>query len=154
MSLFFNRLFGSGESLQQYGVLCFRGAGPRCEIATVTSRGSGRIVIPKGWPEAGLEPHEAAAREAEEEAGLVGRISDRAIGTYSYTKRLHLFASIECRVTVFAMRVTGELGRWAEMQERQRFWMSPEEVAGAVDEKGLAEIVRRFARRLETSDIA
>ena len=29
-------------------------------------------MIPKGWPVPGLEPHESAAREAFEEAGLVG----------------------------------------------------------------------------------
>ena len=38
-------------------------------------------------------PHAAAAREAREEAGVVGKISQRSIGWFSYEKRVpHLIA--------------------------------------------------------------
>jgi 8-oxo-dGTP pyrophosphatase MutT (NUDIX family) len=40
------------------------------EIMLITSRDTGRWLIPKGWPAPGIEPAEAAAREAYEEGGL------------------------------------------------------------------------------------
>ena len=46
----------------------------------ITSRGSGRWIIPKGNPIRGLPPHKVAAREALEEAGLVGHIRRGCIG--------------------------------------------------------------------------
>lgn len=146
MPKIFSRLFVSRHTVQQYGALCYRTGQSGREIALVTSRGTGRFIIPKGWPEPGLEPFEAAAREAEEEAGLLGEIAREEIGSYGYVKRLHVLASIECRVGVFPMQVTGELGSWTESRERQRVWMTPREAAAAVAEKDLATIIRAFAR--------
>lgn len=55
---------------QQYGALCFRfGEDGAVEILLITSRDSGRWIIPKGWPMKKKEPHEAAAVEAWQEAG-------------------------------------------------------------------------------------
>ena len=51
----------------------------------VTSRETRRWIIPKGWPIAGAKPHASAAREALEEAGVVGRADAKAIGAYRYT---------------------------------------------------------------------
>lgn len=146
MPRIFSRLFVSRQTLRQYGALCYRAIGANCEIALVTSRGTGRFVIPKGWPEPGLEPYEAAAREAEEEAGLVGEICRRSVGSYDYSKRLHLLASLTCRVDVFPMRVTVERERWSEDKERKRTWFAPEDAANAVREWQLGEIIRTFAR--------
>jgi 8-oxo-dGTP pyrophosphatase MutT (NUDIX family) len=53
----------------------------------ITSRGSGRWIIPKGNPIRGLPPHEVAAREALEEAGLVGHIRRGCIGTFRFDRR-------------------------------------------------------------------
>lgn len=140
----FNRLFVSGQTLQQYGALCYRKHKSELEIALVTSRGTGRFIIPKGWPEKGLQAFEAAAREAEEEAGLIGEIGHDSIGSYGYLKRLHLFASITCRVTVFPMRVTKQLASWDEVVERQRVWMAPQQAAASVAEPELAQIIIAF----------
>src|SRR3712207_8177674 len=58
---------------QQFGALPFRwSSGGSLKVMLVTTRGRKRWMIPKGWPIPGLEPHESAAREAFEEAGLVG----------------------------------------------------------------------------------
>ena len=46
-------------------------------ILLITSRGTRRWVIPKGWPMRGLKPQEAAAVEAAEEAGIVGEVEDQ-----------------------------------------------------------------------------
>jgi 8-oxo-dGTP pyrophosphatase MutT (NUDIX family) len=67
----------------------------------VTSRDTGRWVIPKGWPIAGEAPHASAAREALEEAGVVGEAGKDSIGTFTYAKRLSNGAIVICEVQVF-----------------------------------------------------
>src|SRR4051794_36295869 len=57
------------------------------KVLLVTSRGTRRWVIPKGWPIRKLSPAETAAREALEEAGIKGRMLHRdPIGKYRYRK--------------------------------------------------------------------
>ena len=58
------------------------------EVMLVTSRGSRRWIIPKGWPKRGILPHDMAAKEAFEEAGVIGKVSERSIGSYPYDKVL------------------------------------------------------------------
>src|SRR6476620_6477998 len=73
----------------QYAALPYRRrAHSLVEILLVTSRDSGRWVIPKGWPIPGLAAHNSAAREAMEEGGVLGQVGDHAIGIYHYNKRL------------------------------------------------------------------
>ena len=64
----------------QYGALCWRMHRGKVEVLLITSRDTGRWVIPKGWPIAGLAPAETAAREAWEEAGVEGDIADDGLG--------------------------------------------------------------------------
>ncbi|NNK77229.1 MAG: hypothetical protein HKP40_00820, partial [Litoreibacter sp.] len=54
----------------------------------VTSRDTGRWVMPKGWLMDGKKPWHAAKIEALEEAGAVGFISDQPIGACHYKKQL------------------------------------------------------------------
>ena len=54
----------------QVAALCWRLRKGRAEVLLVTSRDTGRWVLPKGWPITGLSPQAAAAREAWEEAGV------------------------------------------------------------------------------------
>jgi hypothetical protein len=54
----------------------------------MTSRGTGRFIIPKGWPMKNHSDPFAAAREARQEAGLIGEIRRKPIGHYIYWKRL------------------------------------------------------------------
>jgi 8-oxo-dGTP pyrophosphatase MutT (NUDIX family) len=69
----------------QYAALPFRQTGrSRTEVMLVTSRGTRRWIIPKGWPHKGKAPHDSAAREAFEEAGVVGAVGKRAVGSFPY----------------------------------------------------------------------
>lgn len=54
----------------QYGALPFQIREGRVKVLLVTTRETGRWIIPKGWPKRGVKPHKLAAREAYEEAGL------------------------------------------------------------------------------------
>ena len=54
-----------------------RGEDGSLEVLLVTSRETGRWVIPKGWPSKRLSDREAAAREARQEAGVTGTIKNK-----------------------------------------------------------------------------
>lgn len=110
----------------------------------VTSRESKRWVIPKGNPESGLTPHVAAAKEAEEEAGVRGAACPTPIGSYRYRKRRKTGASLMFDVDVYPLAVSQELAEWKEAGERQRRWFSLADAAGAVEEPDLADLIRSF----------
>ena len=130
---------------QQYAALPFRRAKDGgAEIRLITSRDTGRWVIPKGWPIPGLKSSAVAAREALEEAGLVGQIAKRPLGSFTYAKRLDPRTSVVCTVEVFAFKVKGQRKTWPEKKERQARWFSVAEAAGAVDEPELTALIERF----------
>ena len=110
-------------------------------VMLVTSRETRRWIIPKGWPEKRLAPHALAAREAYEEAGLVGRIEKRPIGRYRYDKRLKSDKMVPCVVDVYLLNVENELDDWPEKAERERRWMLPTQAAELVSEDDLANLL-------------
>jgi 8-oxo-dGTP pyrophosphatase MutT (NUDIX family) len=94
----------------QYAALPYRRrADSTIEVMLITSRETGRWVIPKGWPKQRLRPPDLAAREAMEEAGLAGRIGDRSIGFYHYKKRLADGSAVPCAVETFRSRSRSNL---------------------------------------------
>jgi 8-oxo-dGTP pyrophosphatase MutT (NUDIX family) len=114
----------------------------RLRVLMITSRDSGRWVMPKGWLMDGKKPWHAAEIEALEEAGAIGFISDRAIGEYHYIKRLDRRAKVRCRVVVYPMVVEKLKKRWKERKERKRHWFSPRKAAKLVEEKELSALLR------------
>jgi 8-oxo-dGTP pyrophosphatase MutT (NUDIX family) len=128
----------------QYAALPHRIGRRGLEVLLVTSRDTGRWVIPKGWPMDGKAPHEAAAQEAFEEAGVLGEVSAAAVGAYPYGKRLKSGEVRACTVEVFPLKVTQHKRVWPEKHERRRSWFAAEDAAGRVDEPELAELIRRF----------
>ena len=128
----------------QFAALPFRVADDGLRVMLLTSRETRRWVIPKGWPMPGRKPREVAAQEAFEEAGILGTIvGKRPVGSYHYSKRLSAHHSILCEVSVFLLRVEQQLDEWPEKGQRDRRWFTPSEAYEAVDEGGLAEILRR-----------
>lgn len=115
------------------------------EVLLVTSRGTGRWVVPKGWPKRGLSRRAAAAMEALEEAGVVGEVGKTAIGEYDYVKTVETGADFSCRVKVYPLRVTCQKPRWREQGQRECRWFAWDAAADAVNEPGLAVIIRNFA---------
>ena len=75
-------------------------------------------MLPKGWLAAGELPHAAAAREAYEEAGVLGGIAEMPVGSYSYDKRLKKERHVRCLVGVCALAVDEQLDDWPERDER------------------------------------
>ena len=122
------------------------GSGIEAPIAVllVTSRQTKRWVIPKGNLMAGTLPHNAAAIEAEEEAGVLGLVCPAALGSYRYRKRRRNGASLMIDVDVFPLAVNTELPAWKEQNERERRWFGLAEAANAVDEPDLRDLIRSF----------
>jgi 8-oxo-dGTP pyrophosphatase MutT (NUDIX family) len=128
----------------QYGALPFRLAGREVRILLITSRGTKRWVIPKGWPMNGLKPQEAASTEAAEEAGIIGEIEDQPLGSYRYDKRLKDDQTISVQVIVFPMRVHYQAEDWKEQGQRELTWFSYQKAATLVAEPALRRMIRDF----------
>lgn len=118
------------------------------EVMLITSRDTGRWVIPKGWQGDGVAAQASAEREAREEGGLIGRMDKRSIGRYRYKKRLSDGSSVACSVEVFALEVERQLRSWPERKERQTRWFLLREAAAAVNEPELAALIRSLPRYL------
>jgi 8-oxo-dGTP pyrophosphatase MutT (NUDIX family) len=130
----------------QYAALPWRRNDSATEVMLVTSRGTGQWIIPKGWPMKRKAPHIAAAREALEEAGVVGQIGKEPIGSFSHKKLLKDGHAI-VEVKVYSLEVTGQRKTWPEKGERQVRWLSPSEAAKTVREPVLAEMIRGLRKK-------
>jgi 8-oxo-dGTP pyrophosphatase MutT (NUDIX family) len=131
------------EDCRQFGALPFhfgKAGGPH--IYLVTSRGSGRWIIPKGNPIRGLDPHKVAAREAMEEAGLVGRIHRQCIGTFKLSRGRR--AGSVCHVDVYPLKVDRQLRSWAEADQRSVTRCDLHTALSLVSSPSLSDLIKRF----------
>jgi 8-oxo-dGTP pyrophosphatase MutT (NUDIX family) len=127
----------------QVGALCYRRAGRGLKILLITSRDTGRWVIPKGWPMRKRTEAEAAAREAYEEAGLRGSVSEKSIGFYTYPKRVDDL-SFPCVVRIYPLEALERVKKYPETGQRRVKWFSPAKAARRVREPELAQLLRDF----------
>lgn len=131
----------------QFGALPWRLNDGKVQVLLVTSRGTGRWILPKGWPMHKATPAEAAATEAYEEAGVKGTPSNMAVGFYSYRKETDDGPDMPVVVAIFPLRVKRLLTDWPEKAERKRKWMSRKKAASLLEEPELKQIVRNFDPR-------
>jgi 8-oxo-dGTP pyrophosphatase MutT (NUDIX family) len=110
------------------------------EVLLVSSRDTGRWIIPKGWPSRRLSDPAAAAREARQEAGVRGKITAKPVGTYRYRK-IEPASSRLIEVTVYPLLVKKEKKRWPEKAERRRRWLAPKLAAKYVRERKLRSLI-------------
>nr|WP_245453436.1 NUDIX hydrolase [Aquibium carbonis] len=137
-------MLGGAPARLQVAALPWRETEKGVEVMLITSRDTGRWVLPKGWPEAGEMRWEAALREAGEEAGLVGTMSDQEIGRYIYGKNLKSGLEQRCEVHVFPLKVEKVESHWPEKGQRQRKWFKPSIGASRVREPELSQILFGF----------
>ena len=135
---------------EQYGALCYRvkKKRPSVEILLITSRDTGRWVIPKGWPMEGRTAAAAAAREAWEEAGVKGAVGAEPIGSYRYMKGLPEGLKVDCRVRVFPLAVADICKNFPEKDERRAEWVECAEAANRVQEPGLKTLILAFEQKM------
>ncbi|WP_136636613.1 NUDIX hydrolase [Pseudooceanicola onchidii] len=129
----------------QVAALCFRGSGDTTQVLLVTSRGTGRWIIPKGWPMTGKTSAEAALQEAWEEAGVEGgTCNGRIMGSYTYEKRKKDGWSMTVETLVYAVAVDDVCDSYPEADQRRRTWVTPQQAATMVDEPELQQILMAF----------
>ncbi|WP_299724510.1 NUDIX hydrolase [uncultured Tateyamaria sp.] len=132
----------------QFAALCYRVKNDKIQVLLVTSRGSGRWIIPKGWPMDGKTPTESAAIEAWEEAGVKGIADPRPLGLFSYSKILdEVEHDLPCVAMVYGLKVKSLARDFPEAGQRTRKWVGRKKAASLVDEPELARILRDFDPR-------
>ena len=132
----------------QFGALVYRVRNDKVQILLITSRGTGRWIIPKGWPMPGETPADAAAQEAWEEAGVRGKTFDQCLGLYSYLKRQDSKRSLPCLVMVYPVKAKKLASRFPEAGQRRRKWFSLKKASKLVSEPELAQLIRSFDPRI------
>lgn len=138
------RFFGGNPRRVQAAALPWRMTKAGVEVMLITSRDTGRWVVPKGWPEGRESLAESAAREAFEEAGVKGAVAQQEAGRYFYGKTIAGGLAWPCEVAVFPIEVDREARKWREMKQRTRRWMPSQAAAHLVDEPDLGEIITQF----------
>jgi 8-oxo-dGTP pyrophosphatase MutT (NUDIX family) len=129
---------------QQFAALPWRRTEVGIEVLLITSRETRRWVIPKGWGKKGEPATVAAAREALEETGAAGRVSEAPLGQYRYQKVLKSGGVQRVRVAVYALEVVHEHEEWPEMAIREKLWTAAAEAARLVDEPELQALIAAF----------
>jgi len=99
----------------------------------------------------GRKPHIAAAIEALEEAGLLGKIDKKKLGSFHYRKRLKNGAAVSCRVDVFPLRVVRQRNNWPEKHQRATHWFPYATAAKQVHEQELKELILAFGEMVSRS---
>src|SRR5262245_7299555 len=112
-------------------------------ICMVTTRGGKGLVIPKGRLERGRTAEQMALQEAWEEAGILGIVQSRPLGSYRYSK-----AGMQFQVETFLMQVTTVVKSWPESNWRSRHWLLPDDAARRTHQRGLYRLLRKVEARL------
>lgn len=142
-----------GRTIEQYAALCYRRrpSGEEIEILLITSRESGRWVIPKGWAMDKKLPHQVAEREAWEEAGVKGKAKKKPFGYYTYLKSLDTGERVASLVQVHLLEVAALEPEFPERGQRVLSWQEPHEAATRVWEPELKGLLSMAATKLRKS---
>lgn len=131
----------------QSGAICWTLKQERLMILLITSRDTGRWIIPKGWSMPGKSLYRSAEIEAWEEAGVKGQVDKEALGSYIYPKQIEKNKAIAASVKVYALYVRHLASRYPEVGQRRRKWMSPKKAAAAVREPALKKLILAFGAK-------
>lgn len=135
--------FFHGRRHLQVAALCYQDTEAGKRVLLITSRGTGRWIVPKGWPIEGKDGAGSALQEAWEEAGVSkADVVATPIGSYGYDKGLGDGKSIPIHTEVYLAKVTAMKKNYPEVDQRERAWFTPEEAADLVDEPELSDIFR------------
>jgi len=129
------------KTVKQVAVLPFVVIGEEAKVLLLTSRRRGRWILPKGWPEKNVPLNATAMTEAMEEAGLAGQVANRAIGTYTYKKRMKGGYEVTSHVSVYPMLVSHHYLDWPEKDEREFQWFSLKKAQKKLDDPGAAKLI-------------
>ena len=135
----------SGNRPTQVAVIPVRRSEDGVQVCLIRRNTSTQWGIPKGFIDRGHTHTQAALAEADEEAGLEGRLKGDMIGTYEYTKGL-----LPLTVAVYVMEVIAERSTWREMRWRERRWYSIEEAGALLRRHHVWALYERIRPMLDT----
>jgi 8-oxo-dGTP pyrophosphatase MutT (NUDIX family) len=124
----------------QSGALPYRvGKNGKIRVLLVTTGQRGRWSIPKGTAEPYLTLGENAAKEAFEEAGVIGEIAAQSSGMFRANKRKGFIEGV-IEVWVYLLKVEKALEDWPEKGRRRIMWVRPAEAAKVLREPLLSKL--------------
>lgn len=143
------RLLGArkGDVRTQFAALCYRIRRGKLQILLITSRGSRRWIMPKGWPSEGRTPGASAAQEAWEEAGVIGKHGETCLGVYTYGKVMQGSTPVPCVAMLYPVKVKSLAKKYPESGQRRRQWVSRKKASRLVAEPELARLITDFQPR-------
>ncbi|MEM9063135.1 MAG: NUDIX hydrolase [Pseudomonadota bacterium] len=119
----------------------------------VTSRRTGRWVLPKGSIDAGMTAPQAAAQEAFEEVGVSGEVGPTPIGRYRIPKiRPPLIWTLD--VEIYPLCVTRVDDTWREKAERERRLVGLAEAHQLIEDDAILSALRAATLRLPLPAVA
>lgn len=121
--------------LKQFAALPYRLRDGDVEILLVTTRRKRRWSVPKGWPIKCSTPHQTAAIEAFEEAGVLDAVATKRVGRFK-KRRVKKNQSMQCDVQIFPLEVKHQQADWPEKQQRSRIWVNPRQAVAFDQEAG------------------
>lgn len=125
---------------KQSGVIPYRVTNGKIEVLLVTTSDCKNWVIPKGGICNGMSPPASAAKEAWEEAGVIGQVDGNELGTYKYRKKGKIY-----QVKTFLLAVETVLSDWPEANQRRRQWLDPSKAIKQVKKASLKQILKGFS---------
>jgi 8-oxo-dGTP pyrophosphatase MutT (NUDIX family) len=129
------------KTFNQSGVVPYRVVDGKIEVLLITTRKNDSWVIPKGGIPQGMSPRASAAKEAWEEAGVIGQVESSKLGTYKYRKRGKTY-----RVKMYPLPVQAVSRNYPELGKRHRVWLDVEQAASMVKTTSLKRILKRFSK--------
>ena len=138
-----NEKLQNTNPIDQAGVVPYRWREDQLEVCLITSVKKGRWVFPKGIIDPGETHIETGLKEAEEEAGLLGRIIGEPIGHYEYAKW-----GTTLNVTVSLMEVDATEDEWEEAEVRERRWVTTADAEQMLDNPELRRLLGIAIQRL------
>ncbi|MEH2420966.1 MAG: NUDIX hydrolase [Nostoc sp.] len=123
----------------QSGVIPYRVNNGKVEILLITTRNFQHWVIPKGDIPNGMSPPDSAAKEAWEEAGVIGQVDANELGTYKYRKRGKSY-----QVKMYLLPVDMLSEDYPEASQRKRQWVEVTKAIRRVKFNSLKRILKGF----------
>lgn len=133
---------------RQSGALPYTVIEGRVVFLLVTSRRTGRWIFPKGSISTGTTAWDSAAKEALEEAGVIGEIGTEPIGTYQNSDK-----GLRVDIDLYPLKVSEQFDSWDEMDQRLRHWVLLSEARRLLAERSLVRIAEALHRQLSSRHV-
>jgi 8-oxo-dGTP pyrophosphatase MutT (NUDIX family) len=127
-------------------IIPYRFVKKRLQIMLVTTSSGNKWIIPKGNIEPSLPPAVSAAKEAREEAGVLGKPHSICVGKYDSRKH--------GPIPVFLLKVHDRLKKkdWLENHKRKRKWVDADHCAQFISNDDLLTVIKKGVQCLRSEE--